>query len=463
MSPRGLLRCAVFGSVGVALFIAACVGDNPSSSGTNPGTDSGSPTPDGGGGDDAGTTDSGSDAADATCSFPASPYLQDAVQVAVGFTHACAIRIDGSLVCWGDNTHGQLGVDQVKYPTTAKPVTVPIGAGNTKMVKVVASDTVTMVIDDAHHVWTWGANASGEGVLGQGTTDNNPHPTPTEVLYQGNPLTASDIALGGYHACVVTTTAAIYCWGQNLFGQVTPGVTTPDHYAAPTQTYANFGTANTRVFSGNDSYVTCAIAGTGADARCWGLTPVDGVVISGQAGDTVDGQFESQIEDGGLVLPLKSFGFGNNTGCLIDGMNHVGCGGSSSFNMLDPSGNKAQYTIAPSLGATAQIAHANLSICTLDTAGAAHCWGQNNLQQLGKGGTDTTTSGVPATVVGIGGVGTLSQVTSLAAGYDNECAILKGACPGGGPVVCWGDNSGAQLGRADAGVSSGAPDYVQAP
>jgi alpha-tubulin suppressor-like RCC1 family protein len=479
MRQRLFLVSAVLGSVTLGVVVAACVGDSPVTGGvvldggaqpdsSTPGTDSGGVnTTDSGGGTDAGGggTDAATDGSpvDAGCTFPASPYLQDAVQVAVGSGHACAIRTDGSLVCWGDNTHGQLGVDQGMYPTSAKPITVPVGPAGNKVLKVVATDTATMAIDGNHHVWTWGSNGSPEGLLGQGITDQNAHPVPTEILVAANPIQAADIAVGWYHACVVTTSAAIYCWGQNLFGQITPGNPAPSAYPSPTQTYSQFGNANTKIFSGPGSYATCVIDPSGQNPRCWGLKPVDGVVVTGSAGDTVDGTFEAEIADGGLVLPIKSFTVGNDSSCLLDGNNHVGCGGANDSNMLDPSGNKAQYTIAAGLGATAQVAHGYMSICTLDQNGAAHCWGANNLQQLGKGGTDTATSGVPATVVGVGGAGSLSKITSIASGFDNVCAILQGACPGGGPVVCWGDNTGSQLGRADAGASSGTPEYVQAP
>ena len=38
--------------------------------------------------------------------LPAGPPV---VAVAVGNTSSCALRSDGSVLCWGDNTRGQLG------------------------------------------------------------------------------------------------------------------------------------------------------------------------------------------------------------------------------------------------------------------------------------------------------------------------------------------------------------------
>lgn len=32
-----------------------------------------------------------------------------AFQVSVGASHACALMLDGRVLCWGDNTYGELG------------------------------------------------------------------------------------------------------------------------------------------------------------------------------------------------------------------------------------------------------------------------------------------------------------------------------------------------------------------
>lgn len=35
--------------------------------------------------------------------------MTDVVQTSLGSGHTCAVKIDGSLWCWGRNDHGQLG------------------------------------------------------------------------------------------------------------------------------------------------------------------------------------------------------------------------------------------------------------------------------------------------------------------------------------------------------------------
>jgi hypothetical protein len=51
------------------------------------------------------------DVPDAPSIAPHAIGVSDAVSLAVGFDHACAARSDGSVACWGQNSHGQLGRD----------------------------------------------------------------------------------------------------------------------------------------------------------------------------------------------------------------------------------------------------------------------------------------------------------------------------------------------------------------
>ena len=46
--------------------------------------------------------------------------------VTVGDRHACALGIDGSVYCWGDNRVGQLGIDSTITNATATRVTMPV-------------------------------------------------------------------------------------------------------------------------------------------------------------------------------------------------------------------------------------------------------------------------------------------------------------------------------------------------
>jgi alpha-tubulin suppressor-like RCC1 family protein len=80
--------------------------------------------------------------------------------------------------------------------------------------------------------------------------------------------------------------------------------------------------------------------------------------------------------------------------------------------------------------------------CALLSDTSVVCWGRNDKGQLGNNGA-TGDVAVPQQVVGVGGSGTLSGVTWLAAGAKHTCAVNVS-----GGIWCWGLNDKGQLGDA---------------
>ena len=64
------------------------------------------------------------------------------------------------------------------------------------------------------------------------------------------------------------------------------------------------------------------------------------------------------------------------------------------------------------------------------------CWGSNAGYALGTGTDSEVPTETPTPVLGIGGTGTLVEVTSLVSSHDHSCALTEGAT-----VACWGAGS----------------------
>jgi hypothetical protein len=91
--------------------------------------------------------------------------------------------------------------------------------------------------------------------------------------------------------------------------------------------------------------------------------------------------------------------------------------------------------------------------------GSVLAWGDNDDGQLGDGagpagGSVPPLSSTPVAVSGIGGSGTLSGVSAIAAGGAHSLALLPGSPPQNGIVVAWGDGVDGQLGDGSASSSA---------
>jgi hypothetical protein len=155
---------------------------------------------------------------------PAAAAVTSATKVAVGGVHACAVLDDGSVTCWGQNHRGQLG-DGTTHSTTcgvgsdfgnysALPVTA---VGITDAVDVAAGAAHTCALHASGSVSCWGDNFAGQ--LGDGTTTRRNIPVPTGIT------NAAAIACGGSTTCAILTDGSIRCWGWNLDGQLGDGTT----------------------------------------------------------------------------------------------------------------------------------------------------------------------------------------------------------------------------------------------
>lgn len=154
--------------------------------------------------------------------------MDDIVQVETGNTHNCARRSSGEVLCWGNNEFGQIGdgtdsgtgVDRRLSPT---PV-----SGLTDAIDIAAGAGHSCAIRDGGQVVCWGKNDVGQ--LGNGTTD--PSNVPVDVPGLDD---AVQISIGlGEHSCALRSTGDLVCWGRADYGQLGNGVSgVGEHSATP--------------------------------------------------------------------------------------------------------------------------------------------------------------------------------------------------------------------------------------
>jgi alpha-tubulin suppressor-like RCC1 family protein len=163
--------------------------------------------------------------------------------LAVGGTHACATRANGTLWCWGGNASGQTAFGSVSASVTSPD---QVGALTTwKHVAAGGSHTCATRTDGT--LWCWGLNDSGQSGTG-GTPELNP-------VQVGSATTWETVALGLAHSCATRTDNTLWCWGRNVEGQLGLGHTTSPQ-TSPVQVGSGpvFG-----VFSGSSSNATFSL------------------------------------------------------------------------------------------------------------------------------------------------------------------------------------------------------------
>src|SRR5690606_946177 len=151
------------------------------------------------------------------------PDPEAPVQIAAGYQHSCARCGDGRITCWGLNDSGQLGDHQESDPERSPvPVAVLEEAGGDPLrgaIEVATGFLHTCARKLDGTVWCWGADGSGQ--LGDGgELAGSLAPVPVMTADGALLAGAVDIAAGGHHGCALVAGGSLWCWGSNAFGQL---------------------------------------------------------------------------------------------------------------------------------------------------------------------------------------------------------------------------------------------------
>lgn len=149
-------------------------------------------------------------------------------EVAAGDYYSLALTSSGSVLAWGYNADGELG-DGRSTAQSDLPVKVKLPMG-TRATAIAGGGYSGLALTSAGSVLGWGDNHFGQlGIGVQGSCTRHKHCVrPVKVkLPSGTRVTA--IAGGGYHALALTSAGAVFAWGENQGGQLGDASTTTRH------------------------------------------------------------------------------------------------------------------------------------------------------------------------------------------------------------------------------------------
>jgi len=132
-----------------------------------------------------------------------------------------AIKTDGTLWAWGNNSSGQLG--QNNTSRVSSPVQVGSGTDWSKVGKAYRSQGA---IKTDGTLWVWGQNE--QGVLGQNQPDTTDQSSPIQLPGTWSSWSGSSEGSGG-----IKTDGTLWSWGHNDKGQL--GLNNTTEYSSPVQ------------------------------------------------------------------------------------------------------------------------------------------------------------------------------------------------------------------------------------
>lgn len=186
-------------------------------------------------------------------------------QICMCGPHTMALKIDGTLWTWGQNTKGALGDNT----TVSRSSPVQTIAGGTDWVFVAGgapgpSYSSSAAIKNNGTLWTWGSNAYGQ----LATNNNIDQSSPVQTIAGGTNWRQVSMIADGFGTNLnygwsagIKTDGTLWTWGRNNFGQL--GDNTTISKSSPVQTIAG-GT--------NWKQVVCEQIGGGAvktDGTLW--------------------------------------------------------------------------------------------------------------------------------------------------------------------------------------------------
>lgn len=320
---------------------------------------------------------------------------------------------------------------------TISPDSATITVDDTLQLHAVVRDSAGQVLTDRYLSW-WSpdvtiANLDGTG-LATGLT-----PGRAEIHLQVDtvadsatlfvvPYVFTTIATGGNHACVTANNTRVYCWGVNAFGQVGIGTTS---LVEPVADLTLQPPPVVAVRAGATH--TCALTASGV-AWCWGDNGVGALGRGSNVGDPL------QPAPVASSLRFQQLTLGVGFSCGITTLGVAACWGNNDVGQLGVGGTGPASTPQPVIGSVTSLSVGAQHACALLQDSTAWCWGANGSGQLGD--SDTIAIAFPTPVAGA------QTWTAISAGGPHSCALTSG-----GAAYCWGANDHGQSG-------SGLPDLA---
>ena len=265
-----------------------------------------------------------------------------------------------------------------------------------------------------------------------------------------NPLSGiAAISAGNLHACALTISEGVKCWGAGANGRLGNGATgektTPvDVHTSGTDSNPLSGIAAISI----GGFHSCAL--TTDKVKCWGYGG-HGQLGNGDSGEkTTPVDVHTSVTDTNPLSSIKSISSGSLHTCALTTGNKVKCwgyggngqlGNGAKSNENTPVDVHTSGTDTNPLSDIAAISSGKYHTCALTTSEGVKCWGQGTSGKLGNGATSDKTTPVDVHT-SVTDSNPLSGIAAISAGGDHTCALTISE-----GVKCWGKGTSGELGN----------------
>lgn len=332
----------------------------------------------GGGGDAEGSWASGE-------AFPVQTVpvkiMEDVVSVSAGGGQMAAVKTDGTLWMWGDNTYGELGNGSVGDRTDSwgHPYqTVPVQVLD-RVAAVDCGSSHTAAIRTDGTLWVWGSNRYGQvgngGASDWEAWDGTPCQTlPVQVLDD-----VVSVSCGDSVTVAVRSDGSLWGWGSNWYGILddTLDLENGECHSVPIKLMDGV------VMAALD---TTSIAVVKIDGTLWMWGGADGIPLEGLEEKQTVWSFGYWV----LTTPVQvmdqvvSVDCGNFGGGAIRTDGSLWMWGSNAYGEVGNGGGTA-WTPVRVMENVAQVAAGYSSTAALRTDGSVYTWGEGSYGDLGNG------------------------------------------------------------------------------
>ncbi|WP_394835456.1 hypothetical protein LVJ94_00835 [Pendulispora rubella] len=358
------------------------------------------------------SSDAGTDAAE-TGQPDIHPVARATNRLAAGARSTCATTSTDGVVCWGDNSSGQLG-NGTSMRACPDGLVCPVQGLDIGVDAVFGGGLAHCALRKDSTVFCWGDTVfqqNDDGVYAHHVTYS-----PRKMPELTN---ASTVGVGLYFQCALTDGQNTKCYGLNNTG--TLGTKSVEEGGTDHGEISGMGKQGRKLAAAQSGYFACAVTGSGA-LKCWGSN------AHGQLGNGTYDKAPEATTVKGLETNVTAVAAGTDHACAVVS-GRVKCWGRNDKWQLGSAQieDRLEPDTVPGLSGVVALTAGRAHTCALTRRGTVYCWGDYN-----AGGTSA--SATPMEVIS-------ANVTEITAGTSHTCALYTN-----GSLVCWGSNDYGQLG-----------------